>query len=265
VIGEHFGSYVVLGELGRGAMGVVYRARHVTLGAERAVKVFDGPADPELVVRFKREAAALARVAGPGIVPVHEAGIERGRMYFAMGLVGGGSLRDKLAARGRLPWREAAALVLDAARALARCHAAGLVHRDLKPANVLLGEDGKPWVADFGCVRDLGASRLTETGTLLGTPSYMAPEQLEGRPADARSDVFALGVVLHELALGTRPFAGRGPIELLARSAPAAALRSPPSRESRRRSSASSRALSPPTPRRVPRAPASSRRSSRPC
>jgi serine/threonine protein kinase len=210
------GAYDLEDELGRGGMGCVYRARHRPTGAQRAVKLMVGAADPELLVRFRREAGALARAGGEGVVPVHEAGVEGGRLFFAMSLMPGGSLRSK-SSGGALPWREAASLVGAVARAVGRCHAAGLVHRDLKPENVLLDASGKPHLADFGCVRDLAASALTQSGESLGTPAYMAPEQLDGRRAGPASDVFALGAILHELVSGTRPFSGKNPFELHAR------------------------------------------------
>jgi hypothetical protein len=200
------GPYELLGELGRGGMGLVYRARHRPTGAMRAVKVLLSADDPELVVRFRREAEVLARVGGAGVVPVHEIGVERGRLWFAMGFMPKGSLADRLRARGRLEWHAAVAIVLELARALERCHAAGLVHRDLKPENVLFDEEDRPRIADFGCARDSGAASLTETGTIVGTLAYMPLEQLMGEKVDARADVFALGAILFELVTGATPF-----------------------------------------------------------
>ncbi len=195
-------------------MGRVYLARHGPTGAMRALKVLEGPEDPEAVVRFKREAEALARVSA-GVVRVHELAREGPRLGIALELMQG-SLRGRLTERGRLEWREGVALAAKLARTLERCHAAGLVHRDLKPDNVLFDERGEPKLADFGCVRDLRASRLTETGTVLGTVAYMSPEQLNGEPVCARTDVWALGVLLHEVLTGTRPFAGRTPFQVFA-------------------------------------------------
>jgi len=207
------GSYELEAELGRGAQGAVFRARHRPTGALRAVKVLEGDLDPESVERFRREAQALARAGGVALA-VHEVGHEPGRMWFAMELCSGGSLRARLRERGPLDWREAVALVSRIARGLDRCHELGLVHRDLKPENVLFDDEGDPRIADWGLVRDFGRSRLTATGIMLGSPAYMPPEQLEGRPVDRRADVFALGVMLHELVVGARPFGGESPLQI---------------------------------------------------
>ncbi|HZU95297.1 MAG TPA: serine/threonine-protein kinase [Planctomycetota bacterium] len=203
------GPYDLEDVLGRGAMGTVHRARHRATGAVRALKVLDGPASGEAIERFRREAEALARVAGKGVVTVHETGLVDGRAWYAMDLLPGGSLRDRLAERGRYPWREAALLVAPLARTLERCHAAGIVHRDMKPENVLFDEQGNARIADFGLARDLRAATLTATGTAVGTPGYMAPEQVDGKDARATSDVFSLGALLFELATGERPYGGR--------------------------------------------------------
>jgi hypothetical protein len=211
---HRLGDYELEAEVGRGGMGRVYRARHARTGAVHAVKTLES-GDPEALARFRREAAALARVAGDGIVAIHESGQQGHTLWYAMDLMPGGSLRGRIAKGTRLEWREACSIVLALSRALGRCHGLGLVHRDLKPENVLFDEEERPWIADFGCVRDLGASQLTKTGAVLGTPGYMAPEQLDGSPADARADVFALGVILYELLAGERPFPGERLWDLL--------------------------------------------------
>jgi hypothetical protein len=201
------GPYEILGEIGRGGMGTVLEARHIPTGARRAVKLLEG-SDPEGFARFRREAAALARVGGAGVVAVHDSGHEGGRAWFAMDLMPGGSLEGRLRGQTRLDWREGAAITAKLARTLARCHALGLIHRDVKPDNVLFDARGEPHLADFGCVRDLGASALTRTGAQPGTTSYMAPEQLDGRSAGPSADIYALGVLLHELVTGEKPYAG---------------------------------------------------------
>jgi hypothetical protein len=231
------GDYDLLAELGRGGMGAVYRARHRATGAERAVKVMTVGADPESLERFRREAEALARVSGEGVVPVHEASVDQGRLFLVMGLMANGSLRDRLRSSGRIAWREAASVVAALARTLDRCHRASIVHRDLKPENVLFDERGEPRLADFGAVRDLGAASLTATGAMIGTPSYMSPDLLNGAKATARDDIYALGVILHELVAGELPFprssslygmlqerlaARRTPVQTIVPGAPAA-------------------------------------------
>jgi tetratricopeptide (TPR) repeat protein len=211
------GPYELEAEVGRGGMGCVYRARHTPTGATRAVKLLAGQLEPVAVARFRRESEALGRLGGEGVVPVHDTGIERGQLYFAMAYLPGGSLRGRLRRDGKLPWREAVSLAREVALVLARCHAQGIIHRDVKPDNVLLDEAGRPWLSDFGCVRDLGASRLTETGTTVGTVAYMSPEQLQGKPVDPRVDVHALAVLVHELISGELPFPGRTAFEVLTR------------------------------------------------
>jgi serine/threonine-protein kinase len=210
---ESLGAYDLEGLLGRGGMGVVYRARHRATGALRAVKLIEGATSDEAIARFTREAEALARVGGAGVVPVHEAGRDGPRGWIVMDLLPGGSLADRLRARGPYPWREAALLVASLARTLERCHRAGIIHRDVKPANVLFDDQGNARLADFGLARDLEDARLTVSGTVIGTPGYMAPEQVDGKRATPASDVFALGVILFELVTGERPYAGRSPAE----------------------------------------------------
>jgi hypothetical protein len=209
------GAYDIEAELGRGGMGRVLRARHRPTGAIRALKVLDRVDDGlELLDRFRREAETIARAGGEGVVAVHETGVEDGHLYLVMDLMSGGSLKAKIA-RGPLPWREALSLIVPIARALERCHAAGIVHRDVKPDNILLDDRGCAHLADFGLAKDLTAESLTMTGTVLGTPHYMAPEALNGKRADERADVFSLAATLYELVTGTRPHDGGSPFDLL--------------------------------------------------
>jgi serine/threonine-protein kinase len=224
------GEYELLAEIGRGGMGAVYRARAAD-GREVALKVLFQD-DPEAAALFEREQRLLASLTlAEGFVPLLDSGREGEKRWVVMPLLRGGTLRDRLK-RGPLEATEALALVRKLATALGRAHERGIVHRDMKPENVLLTEKGEPLVADLGLAKHyrrgvLGASEsrsLSETGALIGTTGYMAPEQLEDpRNAGPASDVFALGVILHECLAGRRPFRG-GVLEYVR------ALESPPER-----------------------------------
>jgi tetratricopeptide (TPR) repeat protein/WD40 repeat protein len=214
-------GYDVLGEVGRGSMGVVYKARHLALNRVVALKVILGGAHAgvERQVRFRQEAELAARLVHPNIVQVYEVGAHAGCSYLAQEYVDGGSLAQRAAGRP-LPPREAARLVEVLARAAGSAHARGVVHRDLKPGNVLLTADGVPKVADFGLAKLVGLGHgLTQTGAVLGTPSYMAPEQAAGRDREVgpAADVYALGAILYELLAGRPPFTGETPLEVLRR------------------------------------------------
>jgi WD40 repeat protein/tetratricopeptide (TPR) repeat protein/predicted Ser/Thr protein kinase len=209
-------GYEILGELGRGGMGVVYRARQAGLNRLVALKVLlagahAGPAD---LARFKAEAEAAARLQHPDIVQVYEVGEHRGLPYFSLEYCAGGSLAQRLDGTP-LPARQAAELVQVLARAIHAAHRAGVVHRDLKPANVLLTDAGTPKITDFGLARRLDdASRLTQSGAILGTPSYMAPEQAGGKKTiGPAADVYALGAILYELLTGRPPFRAETPLD----------------------------------------------------
>ncbi|NVB42335.1 tetratricopeptide repeat protein [Pseudenhygromyxa sp. WMMC2535] len=238
--GAQIGRYVVLHKLGAGAMGVVLAAYDPELDRKVAVKLLDHQGDDEAAqLRLQREAQALAKLDHPNVVAVHDVGVHDGRLFIAMEFVPGPTLAEWMRARARpRPWPEVLDVFLAAARGLAAAHEAGLVHRDFKPENVIVGDDGRVRVMDFGLARAVVegheqldedeaearaaaierlqitssqlalSSPLTRTGALLGTPAFMAPEQFEGRPADARSDQFAFCIALHEALYGERPFAG---------------------------------------------------------
>jgi serine/threonine-protein kinase len=212
---ERFGRYEILSELGRGAMGVVYKARDPKINRVVAVKTISlagQPADEEQEYRerFYREAEAAGRLSHPGIVTIFDVGEEPETRapYIVMEFVGGQSLDKLLSAEDRkLPLETALQLTHELAEALDCAHGQGVVHRDLKPANILLTEDGRAKIADFG-VAKLNLANHTLAGRALGTPAYMSPEQLNGDPVDGRSDLFSLGVVLYTILTGYRPFQG---------------------------------------------------------
>ena len=213
-------GYEVLELLARGGMGVVYRARHRTLGHEVALKmIVSGEyAGPDERARFLLEAAAVAKMQHPGIVHIHEFGEHAGNPYFSLEFLAGGSLAQRLRERNQLPAREAAALLEKLARAMQHAHEHGIIHRDLKPGNVLFTVEGEPKIADFGLAKQLNVKDgLSETGNILGTPSYMAPEQAAGqiRALGPATDVYALGVILYECLTGQVPIQGSTTFETL--------------------------------------------------
>jgi hypothetical protein len=212
------GDYEILGELGRGGMGVVYRAREPGLGRFVALKMLlPGAApDPEELERFRSEAAAAAGLRHPHIVAVHQVGTHEGRPFYSMDLIDGTSLGRRLA-DGPLPGRAAARYLAAVARAIHHAHQNGVLHRDLKPGNILLDADDQPHVTDFGLAKRLGADRgQTRTGAVLGTPSYMAPEQALGRKdLGPACDVYGLGALLYECLTGRPPFRSETPLDTM--------------------------------------------------
>ena len=197
-------------ELGRGAMGVVYRAHDMRLERDVALKRMADPGgkDYQLAMRFKQEAKALARLNHPNIIQVYDVTQDQGYTWIAMELVEGTELADRLTARGALPLNEVVALGVELAEAMAYAHERDVVHRDFKPANVLVGRDGHAKIMDFGMARLAHQSGYTVSGTIMGSPAYMSPEQGEGITADARSDIYSLGITLYEMATGKVPFEG---------------------------------------------------------
>jgi serine/threonine protein kinase len=212
---ERFGRYEILAELGRGAMGVVYRARDPKINRVVAVKTVSLAGQPpeaevEYRERFIREAEAAGRLSHPGIVTIYDVGEEPETRapYIVMEFVKGPSLERLLSEQGHtLPLEQALQLTLELAEALDCAHGQGVVHRDLKPANILITEDGRAKIADFGIAK-LNLANLTLGGRTLGTPAYMSPEQLNGDEVDGRSDLFSLGVILYTVLTGYRPFQG---------------------------------------------------------
>ena len=217
--GEKFSSYDILDELGRGGMGVVYKAQDRRLKRLVALKVLlaGGHAGTVEQQRFQVEVEAAARLQHPNIVQVYEVGEEDGRPFMAMEYCSSGSLEDRIRDQPQSP-REAAQMVATLADALHHAHQAGIVHRDIKPANVLLTDDGSPKIADFGLAKRLdGADGLTQTGAIMGSLGYMAPEQAAGhtREATAATDIYSVGAVLYKMLTGRPPFQGQSQLETI--------------------------------------------------
>jgi len=206
-------KYNITGELGRGAMGIVYKAEDPDIGRALAIKTirFDAPGQrPDLLQaqeRFMREARSAGNLSHANIVTIYEVGKDKDFSYIAMEYVDGKSLEELMASRHKFSQEEIFSLLRQIGEALDYAHRKGVVHRDVKPGNILLGQDGKPHLVDFGIAR-LSTSNLTQTSTVIGTPNYMSPEQITGKTIDGRSDIFSLGVILYELLTGQKPFKG---------------------------------------------------------
>jgi serine/threonine protein kinase len=216
LIGETIGRYRALAEVGAGGMGVVYRAEDLVLRREVALKVLTPTVAPDAVDRFLQEARAAASLNHPNICTIYDAGEFEGRPYIAMELLDGQTLKDRLAA-GLPSLLYALDVAVQTADGLSAAHAKGIVHRDIKPANIAVTDDWRVKILDFGLAKlvpeiegssDPEATQLTGHATVLGTTSYMSPEQMRGEPLDARTDLFSFGIVLYEMCTGRRPFTG---------------------------------------------------------
>ena len=219
--GRLFGNHELLEELGRGGMGVVHRARQLHLNRIVALKrLLHGPSSrPEDIARFRAEASSAARLSHPNVVAVHDVGAIEGQPYLVMQYVEGTTLARRLL-DGPLPPLEAASLLAPVCRGVEHAHERGVLHRDLKPSNILIDLDGKPLVGDFGLAKriDLGTdAALTETGAVLGTPSYMAPEQAASHRGaiGPPTDVYSLGAILYQMLTGRPPFQAASPLDTI--------------------------------------------------
>ncbi len=207
------GRYRLLAPLARGGSAAVWHARDEVLDRAVAIKILEpsGNLDTTALARFRAEAVSTGRLTHPGIVATYDTGTDGDLNYIVMELVAGTTLRQLLDARGCLPVARALEIAMDIAEALSHAHNQGVVHRDVKPSNIVIDLGGRAKIADFGiakCSQGEASSDLTRTGTVVGTAKYLAPEQVEGRSADQRSDCYALGIVLYEMLCGTAPFAG---------------------------------------------------------
>jgi serine/threonine-protein kinase len=214
---EKIGSYEIVERIGAGGMGTVYLARHATTGQLAAVKVLT-PAlaqDAEFVERFGREVGVLTQLENPHIVRVYESGAEAGQYYYAMEYIPGETLMSLLRRERRLPWQQAIEISVQICQALKAAHDAGVIHRDLKPSNLLITQEGKVVLTDFGVAQVFAGSRLTVTGGVVGTAEYMSPEQGQGRRVTRQSDLYSLGAVLYTMVAGRPPFTGSTVVEVI--------------------------------------------------
>jgi serine/threonine-protein kinase len=217
--GTMLGSYQLLELIGKGGMAAVYRAHQASMDRDVAIKVLslDLADEPEFATRFRHEAQIIARLQHPHIVPVYDFGTENRLTFLVMRLLTSGSLGDELRI-GSLSTERVIELTRQIASALDYAHQRGVVHRDLKPTNVLLDEQGNAYLTDFGIAKMIGGSTitgLTSPGAVMGTPTYMAPEQWRSEPVDARTDVYALGVIVYQMLLGQVPFSAETPHGLM--------------------------------------------------
>jgi tRNA A-37 threonylcarbamoyl transferase component Bud32 len=214
LIGTTLGPYQILEQLGQGGMATVFKAYQPAMDRFVAIKVLPRhmASDPQFRARFQREARTIARLEHRYILPVYDSGEQDGIHYMVMRYTDGGTLSDLVAGKS-LTVERAAQLIAQVADALGYAHRQGVIHRDIKPANVLISREGDALLSDFGIARIIeGTLQLTSEGMLIGTPFYMAPEQVQGRPSDARTDIYALGVVLYETVTGRRPYEAETPL-----------------------------------------------------
>jgi len=220
LIGRTLGKYLVQQEIGRGGMARVYRASDTVLQRPVALKVLTPAlsADPDFAKRFEREAITAANLRHPAIVIIFDVGEADGLRYIAMEYIGGRTLDEVLRERGRLGLALAVAILAPLAEALDFAHATGRVHRDIKPHNIMLDTDGRVLLTDFGIAIDPSevGDRLTRTGTFMGTPEYISPEQAQAQPLTGRSDLYSLGIVAYEMLAGRVPFEGGTPQQIMA-------------------------------------------------
>lgn len=212
--------------LGIGGMGVVYRARDLSLDIEVAIKLLrpELARKPEAFERFRNELLLARQVSSPHVVRIHDIAQHGERWLISMDYIDGESLEHRLERNGPLPVDSAIALARGLLSGLSAAHLCGVVHRDLKPANILFDRNDRPYITDFGIARSLGATGVTQTGLIIGTPEYLSPEQARGETVDGRSDLYTVGLILYEALSGTLPFAGGTPAETVMRRL----LRPPP-------------------------------------
>ena len=218
MIGQVIGNYKILEKLGEGGMGEVFKGLDMMLEREVAIKSLrpELTRQKDIVERFRKEAIILAKLNHPNIATLFSFFVQDERFYMVMEYAQGESLSKVIARHiGGMAWRRAVMLMMQALNALDHAHNLGIIHRDIKPGNIMLSDKEVLKVMDFGIARMVGAAHLTRTGYLVGTPAYMAPEQIRGKNIDARTDIYALGIVLYELLVGRKPFDGESEYDLL--------------------------------------------------
>ena len=207
---DKIGRYQILGELGKGAMGVVYKATDPNIGRTVAIKTLhfelQGAESEDMLARFRNEARAAGVMNHSNVITVYDAGEQDGMLYIAMEFVAGQTLQDLLKEEKAMPVEKVTSIVRQVCAGLEYAHARGIIHRDIKPANIMITADGTVKIMDFGIAK-FGGTLMTTTGQVVGTPNYMSPEQVKDEALDCRTDVFSLGVLLYEMLTGTRPFA----------------------------------------------------------
>ncbi|UCD59149.1 MAG: protein kinase, partial [Candidatus Hydrogenedentota bacterium] len=217
MIGEEIRNYRILKELGKGGMGVVYKANQISLGRMVAMKVLPHhlTSDPAFIKRFENEARAIAKLNHPNIVQIYDIGHHEQIYYYTMEFIEGPSLDEIIYKEGFLSLDRAISIIAQVAKALQYAHGHGIVHRDIKPSNIMIDKSGRVKVTDFGLALQERTTRLTMDGSIVGTPEYMSPEQAAGQTATARSDIYSLGVVFYEILTGKVPFEAESALMVL--------------------------------------------------
>lgn len=213
---QTLGPYKIVREIGKGGMGIIYKALNPADQKTVAIKVLPPTmVDRVTVERFHREAKAMAKLRHPNMVEVFESGMEHGKHFLVMEFIEGENLKSIIKARGTLPVSECARISIQVAEALSHLHQSGMIHRDIKPSNIMVTPEGKVKLMDYGLVKIMGLTSVTVEGAALGTVEYMSPEQITGEGVDIRADIYSLGITVYEMATGQLPFKGQTPQELL--------------------------------------------------